>query len=250
MAVQLAARVGPERVIGIAQRLGILSPLQPNVSIALGTSEVTLLEMMAAYGTIANDGRRVLPYGLVQVETEDRVVHPVGPIRPDPLIAPAIDDELRRLMVAVVERGTGTAARFDRPAAGKTGTTQDYRDAWFIGFTRDLVVGVWVGNDDNSGTNKITGGSLPAQIWRDFMVSAYATGQFGTVAQARPIVGPRSAVVSRPGQLSAGNASAEPARPVQRDRPRDRPRRRQLPVDLPLGTSPRQTLVPARSRLT
>jgi penicillin-binding protein 1A len=91
----------------------------------------------------------------------------------------------------VVERGTGTAARFDRPAAGKTGTTQDYRDAWFIGFTRDLVVGVWVGNDDNSGTNKITGGSMPAQIWHDFMVSAYATGRFGTVAQARPIVGPR-----------------------------------------------------------
>ena len=74
---------------------------------------------------------------------------------------------------------------------GKTGTTQDYHDAWFIGFTRDLVVGVWLGNDDNAGTNKVTGGSLPAQVWHDFMTLAYATGRFGPPNQAKPIVGPR-----------------------------------------------------------
>src|SRR5262249_11303557 len=154
---------------------GVLSQLQPNLSLALGTSEVTLLELMAAYGTIANHGVRVQPYGLIHVQTEDRLVHPLGPVRAEPMIDPAIDDELLRLMVAVVERATGRAARLDRPAAGKTGTTQDYHDAWFIGFTRDLVAGVWVGNDDNAGTNKVTGGSLPAQIWHDFMVQAYAT---------------------------------------------------------------------------
>ncbi len=210
VAVQLGARVGPERIVGIAQRLGILSELQPNLSLALGTSEVTLLELMAAYGTIANDGKRVQPYGLVQVQTEDRLVHPLGPIRPDPLIAPAIDEDMLRLLVAVVERGTGRAARFNRPAAGKTGTTQDYHDAWFIGFTHDLVAGVWVGNDDNTGTNKVTGGSLPAQIWHDFMVAAYATGQFGT--QPQPIVAPRA-----PAQVAYQQAPAQ--QPQQRPNP-------------------------------
>ena len=210
VAAQLAARVGPERVIGVAQRLGIVSDLQPNLSLALGTSEVTLLELMAAYGTIANDGRRVEPYGLVHVQTADRLVHPLGPARAEPLIAPAIDDEMLRLMVAVVERGTGRAAHFDRPAAGKTGTTQDYHDAWFIGFTHDLVAGVWVGNDDNSATVKVTGGSLPAQIWHDFMVEAYATGRYGS--QPVPIVTPQPAlaVAQLPGGV-AGGAYPPPA---------------------------------------
>jgi penicillin-binding protein 1A len=171
--------------------------------------------MMAAYGTIANGGRLVQPYGLTDVETADHVVQPLGAALPDAVIDPAVDDELLRLMVAVVNRGTGTAARIDRPAAGKTGTTQDYRDAWFIGFTRDLVVGVWVGNDDNSGTVKVTGGGLPAQIWHDFMTASYATGRFGTVAQARPIVGPRPPAVAvaatQPGVPGVGAPAAPPA---------------------------------------
>jgi 1A family penicillin-binding protein len=211
VAAQLGQRVGPERIVGVAQRLGVLSDLRPTPSLALGTSEVTLLELMAAYGTIANRGVRVQPYGLVHVQTEDRLIHPLGPVRAEPLIDPAIDDELLRLMVAVVERGTGRAARIDRPAAGKTGTTQDYHDAWFIGFTRDLVAGVWVGNDDNAGTNKVTGGSLPAQVWHDFMVAAYATGRFGTVAQARPIVTPRPAATVA--YQAAAPAAARPAGP-------------------------------------
>ena len=212
VAAQLAARVGPERLIGVAQRLGILSDLQPNLSLALGTSEVTLLELMAAYGTIADDGKRVEPYGLVLVQTADRLVHPLGPIRPEPLIAPAIDDEMLRLMVAVVERGTGRAAHFDRPAAGKTGTTQDYRDAWFIGFTHDLVAGVWVGNDDSSPTDKVTGGGLPAQIWHDFMVAAYATGRYGT--QPVPIVAPQpSTSVAQAAVGGAPLAVPSPAAP-------------------------------------
>jgi penicillin-binding protein 1A len=95
------------------------------------------------------------------------------------------------MLAGVIGHGTGKGATLPRPAAGKTGTTQDYHDAWFIGFTRDLVVGVWLGNDDNSGTNKVTGGSLPAQVWHDVMTMAYATGRFGPPNQAKPIVGPR-----------------------------------------------------------
>jgi 1A family penicillin-binding protein len=211
VAAQLGQRVGPERIIGVAQRLGILSELHPNPSLALGTSEVTLLELMAAYGTIADGGRRVQPYGLVHVQTADRLVHPLGPIRAEPLIDPAIDAEMLRLLVAVVDHGTGRAAKFDRPAAGKTGTTQDYHDAWFIGFTGDLVAGVWVGNDDSSPTDKVSGGSLPAQIWHDFMVAAYATGRYGTVAQARPIVTARPPAVAQVGY--------PPARPPAGNRP-------------------------------
>jgi len=211
VAAQLALRAGPARIIDVAQRLGITSKLEPNVSLALGTSEVSLLELMAAYGTIANNGKRVEPYGLTAVQTADRLVHPLGPVRAEPLIDPTIDDELLHLMVAVIARGTGSAARIDRPAAGKTGTTQDYRDAWFIGFTRDLVVGVWLGNDDNSSTDRITGGSLPAQIWHDFMVSAYATGRFGTVAQARPIVGPPPPVAFVAAAQPAGQPRGQPA---------------------------------------
>ena len=211
VAAQLAQRAGPARIIDVAQRLGITSTLEPNVSLALGTSEVTLLELMAAYGTIANNGKRVEPYGLTAVQTADRLVHPLGPAPAESLIDPTIDDELLRLMVAVIARGTGSAARIDRPAAGKTGTTQDYRDAWFIGFTRDLVVGVWLGNDDDSSTDKVTGGSLPAQIWHDFMVSAYATGRFGTVAQARPIVGPPPPAAF----VAAAQRGGQPAGPAR-----------------------------------
>ena len=217
VATQLALRVGPARIISAAQRLGIWSRLEPNVSLALGTSEVSLLELMAAYGTIANGGRLVQPYGLTGVETADHAVHPVGAVPPEPVIDPAVDDELLRLMVAVVRSGTGTAARIDRPAAGKTGTTQDYRDAWFIGFTRDLVVGVWVGNDDHSPTDKVTGGGLPAQIWHDFMSASYATGRFGTLADARPIVAPRPPVVvaatGAPGLPGSAAPAAPPAAP-------------------------------------
>jgi penicillin-binding protein 1A len=148
---------------------------------------------------------------LTAVQTADRLVHPLGPVPAEPLIDPTIDDELLRLMVAVIARGTGSAARIDRPAAGKTGTTQDYRDAWFIGFTRDLVVGVWLGNDDDSSTDKVTGGSLPAQIWHDFMVSAYATGRFGTVAQARPIVGPPPPAAF----VAAAQRGGQPAGPAR-----------------------------------
>jgi penicillin-binding protein 1A len=109
-------------------------------------------------------------------------------------------------MVAVVERGTGRAAHFGRPAGGKTGTTQDYRDAWFIGFTHDLVAGVWVGNDDNSPTDKVSGGSLPAQIWHDFMVATYATGRYGT--EPVPIVSPlpAGAVAQAPGDAPSSAA--------------------------------------------
>ena len=178
IAALIGARVGPQRIVDTAHRLGITSPLAPNPSIALGTSEVSLLELTGAYATFANHGYLVEPHGVAD--------EPPPP--PLAVVDPRINDDMLRLMTGVIENGSGHAARFDRPAAGKTGTSQDYRDAWFVGFTADLVVGVWVGNDDNSPTRRVVGGGAPASIWHDFMTAAYATGRFGP--ERRPLVGP------------------------------------------------------------
>ena len=142
-------------------------------ALALGTSEVPLIEMTAAYASFANGGQGVFAYGYPEVDSPrggalyQRQGGGAGQV-----IAPGPLRQMTDLMMAVVTEGSGKAAALDRPVAGKTGTTQDYRDAWFIGFTADYVCGVWLGNDDDSPLNKITGGTLPTQLWHNLMVSA------------------------------------------------------------------------------
>lgn len=209
VAAQLAARTGPQRVVDTARRLGIRSPLAANPSIALGTSEVSLIELTSAYAVFANRGRMVRPYGAYTTtpeapatadRKEDR-----GAAPGEAVIDPRTDDEMLRLMSGVIENGSGRGARFDRPAAGKTGTSQDYRDAWFVGFTADLVAGVWVGNDDDSPTRRVTGGGAPAAIWHDFMTAAYGTGRFGTERRLLVAPAPPAAIAaiqpSGPGEV-------------------------------------------------
>ncbi|MEQ4597053.1 MAG: PBP1A family penicillin-binding protein, partial [Methylobacteriaceae bacterium] len=176
VAAQLADEVGIPAVIATAHRMGVTSEL-PNVpSLALGSAEVTLLEMTRAYaGVLA---------GAAPVDTHS--VHAVRGAQPQPLYlradakaGTAIPTEARAMMLdslqAVVDGGTGKGARVSGlPVGGKTGTTQDYRDAWFIGMTPDLVVGIWVGNDDNSSMNRVGGGDLPASIFHDFVQRATA----------------------------------------------------------------------------
>ena len=187
VAVRLAQRVGMENVIRTARDLGVSSPLTPNPSLALGTSGVTLLELTSAYAAVAAGAYPVRPRG---IEDEDR---PWWRRMWDGSVAGATGDsnfdDMREMLAAVVQQGTGRAAALEVPAAGKTGTTQDSRDALFIGFTEDLVVGVWVGNDDNSplGGN-VAGGGLPARIWRDF--TAKAVGSRPAQPKAPPIVAP------------------------------------------------------------
>jgi penicillin-binding protein 1A len=171
--VNLAQDAGIGKVIAAARRCGITSPLAPNASLALGTSEVTPLELTAAYAAFANGGFRVDPYFVTEV---DIAGHPVWR-RPAPRPRRAIDPETDRNMVAmlygVITGGTGRAASLGaREAAGKTGTTQDSHDAWFVGFTTDYVAAAWVGNDDSSPTRGVTGGTLPAAIWRQTMQAA------------------------------------------------------------------------------
>jgi penicillin-binding protein 1A len=170
----LAQEVGLDSVIDAARRCGITSKLEANASIALGTSEVTPLELTSAYGAIASGGIKVTPYLVTEVDGPDgRVLYKRKVPEERRVIAQHVDRDLTAMMYGVMTEGTGRgAAIWTHEAAGKTGTTQDYHDAWFVGFTADYVAGVWVGNDDATPMRGVTGGSLPAQIWHEVMLAA------------------------------------------------------------------------------
>lgn len=170
VAVKLSERVDRDRVIRIAHIMGIKSPLASHPSIALGTSEVNLLELTAAYGVVASGGYQVEPDPIVEIRSaKGEVIYRRLPKVASRLIAPHANDMIRELLVQAVESGTGRAARWGGPAAGKTGTSQDFRDAWFIGMSGDFVTGVWLGNDDETPMNKVTGGGAPAKLWGSIM---------------------------------------------------------------------------------
>jgi len=172
VAVRVSEQAGRQRVESMARRMGMVSPLAPGAAVALGTSEATLLEMTGVYATIANRGRAADPYGVLQIDVRgyDEPVMASVQQRGDQVMDARHADWLTDMMRQVIERGTGKRAQipgFDM--AGKTGTTQGARDAWFIGFSSDFVVGVWMGKDDNTPLTGVTGGGLPAEIWRETM---------------------------------------------------------------------------------
>lgn len=150
---------GPKATAAIARRLGIAERLPPDASLALGTGEVTLLELTAAYAPFFNGGRRVTPFGL------DRGMAPHLP----PVMSADHAEAMARMLAAVVTRGTARPAGPPAGSAGKTGTTQEFRDAWFIGAHRGMLIGVWLGNDDNTPMRQVTGGELPARLFRDIV---------------------------------------------------------------------------------
>ena len=215
VAVRLTLEFGPAAVIRTAYRLGIDSLLQPNASIALGTSEVSVLELVSAYAPFANGGFAVSPHVVTRIRTGDghvlyaRTTQGLGRIV-DARAAAMMNAMLRETLV------NGTARRAELPgweAAGKTGTSQDFRDAWFIGYTAHLVAGIWLGNDDASPTRKATGGGLPVEIWSHFMRIAHQgvapsplPGLAGAGWQSLP---PPSVQVS-----TAPAAAAPPTRPA------------------------------------
>ncbi len=175
VAVRIIEKVGPNRVIEAAHRLGVTSDLRPDASLALGTSEATPLEMTTAYAAFANGGDGVTGFGITEIDdNHGNVLFKREGGGMGRVIAPEALAKMHTLMSAVITEGTGKGAKLDRPAAGKTGTTQDYRDAWFLGFTSDYVTGVWLGNDDQrNAMKKVTGGGLPAQVWKQVMTEAH-----------------------------------------------------------------------------
>jgi len=200
VAVRLGLEVGPNNVVRTAHRLGIASKLEPNASIALGTSEVSLTELVGAYVPFANGGQGVSPHVVLKIRTTaGKVLY----ARPADQLGQVIEPRNVAMMNTMMQETllSGTAHKAELPgwmAAGKTGTSQDFRDAWFIGYTSKLVTGVWLGNDDNSPTKKATGGGLPVEIWTRFMKAAHqgvpvaslpnsqAAGFFSNLAQASP----------------------------------------------------------------
>ena len=167
VAVQIQERVGRDRVIQAARDLGITSPLRPDPSLALGASGVSLIELTAAYAAVAAGRYPIRPYGLPRAPSGW-----FGGDEASRLNRDRAFPMLRDVLFAVVQRGTARAAALPVPAFGKTGTTSEYRDAWFIGFAGDLVVGIWVGHDNNRPLGGLTGGGAPAQMWRTFMTDA------------------------------------------------------------------------------
>jgi len=173
--VALAEEVGLDNVIAAARELGIDAPLANTPSLALGTSEVNLLNLTSAYASVQLGRAPVKPWGIIdfQAAGQPKTFRVGSQSNPNVDLSPYQSD-LLGLLQLVVERGTGRGADPGTFAAGKTGTSQNNRDAWFVGFTEALVVGVWVGNDDDAPMKGVTGGALPAHIWRDFMRQATA----------------------------------------------------------------------------
>jgi len=174
VAAQLTAEVGPKVVAQTARRLGIATKLAEVSSLALGTSGVTPLDLTGAYASFANGGLGVTPFAVISIRTRTgHVIYQHKPSSRGAVMSPLNNAQMTRLMVETVTTGTGKAARLEeRPTAGKTGTTQDFHDAWFVGFTADLVCGVWLGNDNSAPMKKATGGGVPAHIFHDFMEAA------------------------------------------------------------------------------
>ncbi len=220
IAAQLVMEVGPNEVVKLARRLGIESELQANASIALGTSEVTLVELTAAYAPFMNGGYKATPHIIRRVSTSDgRVLYENTYDNPPRVLEPNIVAMMNGMMMRVINEGTGKNARMPGwQAAGKSGTTQSFRDALFVGYTSNLTTGVWFGNDDGKSMKKVTGGGLPAKAWNSFMTAAHAglspSPLFGTGESARPTEpepesghDPLYDLVSR--ALGAGDAPAD-----------------------------------------
>jgi len=230
VAARLANEVGTNNVAATAKRLGISSPIQTGPSIALGAVEVSPLEMAQAYSPFANGGYSVKGYGIERIRTAaGKILYDHNVARPKRVqviggpALPAMNSMMREVLVS----GTGTRARIGGyDLAGKTGTTSDYRDAWFVGYTGGFTAAVWVGRDDNTPMRKVTGGGAPAEIWRDFMAAALPR------LNVKPIPGDAQVAVDPIGDLLDGT-SPEPATPVE-----GAPPAAPAPVAAPASSSP------------
>lgn len=175
VSVQVSEQIGREKVIEVAERLGITSPLNPHPSIALGATDLTLVELTGAYLPMARGGTKITPYIIKEIRDQNNsILYTHEKKKPVRVFTNKISHDLNHLLYQVMLTGTGRRASLGtRQTMGKTGTTNDWRDAWFVGYSAQIVTGVWVGNDAYNGMKKITGGSLPAEIWKTYMLAAH-----------------------------------------------------------------------------
>lgn len=236
VAIRLGLEVGPKNVVRTAHRLGISSKLEPNASIALGTSEVSMVELVGAYAPFANGGFTATPHVVTRIRTlSGKLLYMRQADEHNQVVDPRYVGMMNAMMRETLISGTAKKAEIPGwPAAGKTGTSQDYRDAWFIGYTANLVTGVWLGNDDNSPTKKATGGGLPVEVWSRFMRTAHegvpvaalpsSPGGWGlsNLAQATSQVSPPTAAAPGPAPASNGGYRPPPRAPMRdRRQPQD-----------------------------
>lgn len=184
VAVQIARHAGYGNVARVAGRLGVRGDLGTHPSLALGAVEVSLLDLTGAYGVFANGGLAIWPHAIVEIKTRDGdVLYSRSSSGSGRTMAAHHASVMNSMLAGAIETGTGRKAKLDRPAAGKTGTSQNFRDGWFVGYTADLVAGVWMGNDNASAPKKLTGSGLPAMVWHDTMQAAHkglpSRGLFG-----------------------------------------------------------------------
>lgn len=174
VAVRLTQEVGPSRVAEVARRFGLASiPPHPAAPIALGAYETRLIDLVSGYQVLQLGGRRAPPFLIDRIsDVRGQPIYRHAPEAPQPVYDPGKAAQMVGLMQGVIDKGTGRKAALGRPAAGKTGTSQDYRDAWFVGFTPDYVAGVWMGDDRGAPMQHLAGGDLPAETWRQFMLAA------------------------------------------------------------------------------
>ena len=214
VAAQLVVEVGPGSVVEAAQRMGIESELQANNSIALGTSQVTPLELTAAFVPFANGGYRPTVHFVSRVTTAagDLLFEHADAAAPR-VISPEVVGMMNAMMQETVSGGTARKAAFDWPAAGKTGTSQKSRDAWFIGYTANLTTGVWFGNDDDKPMKKVTGGALPVVAWHEFMAAAHEGLPIARLPGNWQPSSPALIDPNVPDTAMAGDLAAPPPRP-------------------------------------
>lgn len=178
VSVRLGRAIGLDKVVALAEEMGVTTKLRINRALALGTSEVTVLDQATGYSSLASGGYHIEPYAALEVsDTRGNVIwtheRAKAPLRQ--VVSPKAVSDMNRILVNVVENGTGRRSIVEGiRSGGKTGTSQNYRDAWFIGFTGDFTTAVWFGNDDYTGTKEMTGGSLPAMVWKEVMQTAQA----------------------------------------------------------------------------
>jgi len=178
-AARVIREIGVHSVIQLARVLGITTPLEKDYTISLGSNGVKLFEFVRAYGAFANGGYVVEPYAIERVEdSRGRVLYRATGTKSSHQLSSNTAAEMTAMMKTVITNGTGMGANIGKPAAGKTGTTDDYKDAYFVGYTPDIVTGVWVGDDNNKQMHGLTGGTIPAKIWKDVMT--VATQKYGT----------------------------------------------------------------------
>jgi penicillin-binding protein 1A len=208
--IRLGRALGLDKVVQTAASMGVRTPLRINKALALGTSEVTVLDQATGYSTLANGGFKIVPYAAVEIsDSLGNLIwsHEKNAPKPERTIPPQAVADMNKLLVNVVENGTGRRAILPGlTVGGKTGTSQDYRDAWFIGFTGDLTCAIWFGNDDFTGTRNMTGGSLPAMTFNEVMKVAQA----GVEPKPIPGIAPRGGGASVPVAANPADGSGDP----------------------------------------